>query len=310
MRGLDREGHQLGRLVAGVAEHHALIARALLLVQSFAFGDALGDVGRLSLDGRDDRAGVAVEASGGVGIANVAHDIAHDFVVADSFFAGDLAGDDDHAGLRQGLAGNAAVGIAVEMRVEYRIGDLVAHLVRMPFGDRLRSEKKVFRCHLAYLQAFRKKAESNFYSEEAAGNQVSLIFEELVVDQLFDGGENGFRLAAPGLDLNFAPLRRGEREHAHDAPSVDRLTVLGDRHLGVEFADRLDKQRRGARVQAELVLDLEVFAPALDFCCAGPACYTGKRRASDGTRLSTPSTTTTGRPPPPVQPRATVKLLL
>src|ERR1043166_4211393 len=169
MRGLDREGHQLGRLVAGVAEHPALIARALLLVQSFAFGDALRDVGRLSLDGRDDRAGVAVEASGGVSIADVAHDIAHDFVVADSFFAGDLAGDDDHAGLRQRLAGNAAVGIAVEMRVEYRIGDLVAHLIGMPFGDRLRSEKKVFRCHLAYLQAFRKKPNQTSIAKKRRG---------------------------------------------------------------------------------------------------------------------------------------------
>ena len=70
MREGDRQGHQLLRLVAGKAEHHALIARAdhidfavaetvLHLVGAV---DAHGDVGRLFVDGGDDRAGIAIEA--------------------------------------------------------------------------------------------------------------------------------------------------------------------------------------------------------------------------------------------------------
>src|SRR5581483_9492094 len=171
VRGLDREGHQLGRLVAGVAEHHALIARALLLVQPLAFGDPLRNIRRLPLDRGDNGAGVAVEAHFRAGVADLAHDIADDFVVAHSLFARDLARDDDHARFRERLARDAAVGIAFQVRVENGVGNLIAHLVGMSLGDRLRSEKKVFRCHLPYLQAFRKKAELNFYIQEGAGNQ-------------------------------------------------------------------------------------------------------------------------------------------
>ena len=44
---VDRRRHQLGRLVAGVAEHDALVAGALVLVAGGI--DALGDVGRLAV---------------------------------------------------------------------------------------------------------------------------------------------------------------------------------------------------------------------------------------------------------------------
>ena len=49
----QRDGgrHQLRRFVRGIAEHHALIAGA-------AGVNALGNVARLLVDGRDDRAGV------------------------------------------------------------------------------------------------------------------------------------------------------------------------------------------------------------------------------------------------------------
>ena len=70
MRQRDRQRHQLGGLVAGVAEHQALVAGALLvelvlvaldavLVRGV---DALGDVRGLRADGHRDAAGGAVEA--------------------------------------------------------------------------------------------------------------------------------------------------------------------------------------------------------------------------------------------------------
>ena len=62
----DRQRHQLGGVVAGVAEHQALVAGALLveLVDGAADAvlvavvDALGDVGGLRADGDLDAAGV------------------------------------------------------------------------------------------------------------------------------------------------------------------------------------------------------------------------------------------------------------
>ncbi len=56
----DRRRHQLGGLVAGVAEHHPLVAGALLLLRLGV--DAAGDVRRLPLDRDQHAAGVAVEA--------------------------------------------------------------------------------------------------------------------------------------------------------------------------------------------------------------------------------------------------------
>jgi len=68
---VDGHGHERGSLIAGVAEHHALVAGADLLVGVVArlavlglvaLVDALGDVGALVVDGVEHAAGVAVEA--------------------------------------------------------------------------------------------------------------------------------------------------------------------------------------------------------------------------------------------------------
>ena len=55
VRQLNGQGHQFFGLVAGVAEHQALIAGA-------AGVDAHGDIGRLALNGIQHAAGLAVEA--------------------------------------------------------------------------------------------------------------------------------------------------------------------------------------------------------------------------------------------------------
>ena len=97
---LDRHRHQLGRLVAGVAEHHALVAGALPGV------DALGDVGRLLVDRHQHRAGVGVEAHGAVGVADLADGLADQARVVEPGAGGDLAGQHHEAGLDQRLAGH------------------------------------------------------------------------------------------------------------------------------------------------------------------------------------------------------------
>ena len=50
----------------------------------------------------------------------------------------------------------------------------------------------------------------------------------------------------------------GKHHQAHDRRAADRGAVLLDRDLGLEAAGELDEFRRGARMQAALVDDLEI----------------------------------------------------
>ena len=137
----DRRRHQLGRLVARVAEHQALVAGALLLEQALTLGDTLRDVGRLRLDRDQDAARVGVEAHLRAGVADVSDGVAGDLAEIDGGLGGDLAGEHDEARLAQRLASDAAGLVASERCVEHGVGDGVAHLVWMAFGDGLGREQ-------------------------------------------------------------------------------------------------------------------------------------------------------------------------
>ena len=150
VRERDRERHELLGLARGVAEHHALVARArdveFILVGRVGAGlaglvDALGDVGRLLVDRVDDGAGVGREAEVGVRVADLADRLAGDLLDVDVGRRGDLAGDDDQARVDERLAGHAAQRIVGEDGVEDAVGDLVGDLVRVAFGDRLGREE-------------------------------------------------------------------------------------------------------------------------------------------------------------------------
>ena len=122
------EGHELGGLIGGVAEHDALVTSADLL-DALVEVDALGDIGALLLDGDDDVAGVAVDALVGGGVADVADGGADDVLEIDLGVGGDLTEDHDHAGLGGGLAGDLGLGVLGEAGVEDGIGNLIAELV-------------------------------------------------------------------------------------------------------------------------------------------------------------------------------------
>ena len=148
----DRHGHQLGRLVRGVAEHHSLVAGARdveLVVVLFVLAhferlvDALGDVRRLLVDRVDDGAGVGREAELGVRVADAADRLAGDVLDVDVDLGRDLARDDDEARVDQRLAGDATVGVAGHDGVEDAVGDLVGDLVRVPLRHRLGGEKEL-----------------------------------------------------------------------------------------------------------------------------------------------------------------------
>jgi hypothetical protein len=148
---VDGRGHQLGRLVAGVAEHQALVAGAGVQVVVAGVVHALRDVVGLLVVADHHRAALVVDAVLGVVVADALDRVARDLDVVDVRVGGDLAGQHDQAGVGQRLGGHAAARVLREDRVEDRVGDLVRHLVRVAFGDRFRREEIVVR-HLHTLQ--------------------------------------------------------------------------------------------------------------------------------------------------------------
>ena len=142
---LDGQWHELRGFIAGKAEHHPLVSGSLLFALRLGHPD--GNIRGLALDRGDDGAGVTVKAERRIGIADVTHDFPRDLVIADSRLAGDLAGDHDHAGLRERFAGHPALRIFSQVSIEDGIGNLIAHLVRMTFRDGLRGEKVIVRSH-------------------------------------------------------------------------------------------------------------------------------------------------------------------
>ena len=139
-------GISSGGLVAGVADHQPLVAGA-------AGVDALGDVRRLPADRVEDAAGRVVEAVLGVGVADVADQrcapapgtSTQPSVVISPPTIDQADGDEalagDAAGPALGWPASACGRLdPAEHLVEHRVGDLVAHLVRVPLGHRLRRE--------------------------------------------------------------------------------------------------------------------------------------------------------------------------
>ncbi len=167
----DGHGHQLRGLVAGITEHHALVARADRLVRISRIGavldlprlvDALSDVGRLLVDGVHHAARRSVEAVLGAVVTDLGHHVAHDSRHVDVRLGADLAGHHDGAGgderlaratnLRHvcGLPVRSDVSLALELdllrenRIEDGVGNLVAHLIGMTLGHRFGREQVRF----------------------------------------------------------------------------------------------------------------------------------------------------------------------
>ena len=154
----DGQGHQLRRLVAGVAEHHALIAGAVVqLVVAGLLGfqrlvHAQRDIAGLLVDVGDNGAGVAVKAIGGVVVADIADHLAGNLGNVHIAGGGDLAHNVDKARGSGGLAGHAAIGILLEDGVQNGVADLVADLIGMSLGNRFGSKQML--CHDFVLLSF------------------------------------------------------------------------------------------------------------------------------------------------------------
>ena len=166
LRQVNRHRHEGLRLLAGITEHHALVTCAHRLIDVFRLAvlrlerlvDALRNVGRLLVDGVQNAAGRAIEAVLRAIVANLADDVAHDGRHVDIGLRANLARHDDHARRGHGLAGAAhlrhigglarrrdvalllKLGFLLEDRVENRVGNLIADLVRVTLRHRFGRE--------------------------------------------------------------------------------------------------------------------------------------------------------------------------
>ena len=113
VRQRDRQRHQLRRLVAGEADHHALVARAHqvqtvhladVLARLERLVDALRDVRGLALDRDHHAAGLRVEARVAAVVADLGDRLADDLLDVHVGLRGDLTEDPDRARGRRGLA--------------------------------------------------------------------------------------------------------------------------------------------------------------------------------------------------------------
>ena len=142
VREIDRQRHQLRRLIARITEHQSLIACALIEIQAAAFVDALRDVGRLLVVRDQHGAALVVDAVVGVVIADALDRLARDALVIDHRVRGDLAGEHDQARVAQRFRRDARIFVLRQDRIEDRVRDLIGDLVRMAFGDRFGRKQK------------------------------------------------------------------------------------------------------------------------------------------------------------------------
>jgi hypothetical protein len=129
---VDRRRHQHLGLVAGVAEHQALVTRALLF-RTLAV-DTLVDVRRLLAQGHRDRTGRVVEALVRTVVADAPDHVTDDVLDLDPCAGLDLAADQHQSGGGEGLGGDTRLRVLGQIGIEDGVGHLVAHLVRMTLG--------------------------------------------------------------------------------------------------------------------------------------------------------------------------------
>ena len=131
----DGQRHVFTCLIAGIAEHHALVAGTLLLL--FLSADPLIDVAALAVDGREYGARFSLELVLAFGVTYFLDDVADGLLNVDPPVAGHLAAHNGKTGGHHRLAGHMTLRVAAEEFIEQSIGNLVGHFVGMAFGNTL-----------------------------------------------------------------------------------------------------------------------------------------------------------------------------
>ena len=144
----NRQRHQLFGVVAGVAEHQALVAGADFFALRGIGVDAHGDVGALFVEGDEHGAMVGADAHRRFGVADVVDHFADDLLHIDVGLGRDFAGDHGEAGGDHRFAGHAAHGVLSNESVEHAVGDLIGQLVWVAHADRFASKQMLAGCHV------------------------------------------------------------------------------------------------------------------------------------------------------------------
>ena len=126
----DGQRHQLGGFVAGITEHHTLVASTGNIIVG-----AKGNVGALAVNVGDHAAGIAVKTVLGAVITNLADDLACNTGNINIAVGRDFAHDVDKTGGAGGLAGNAGTRVLFQDGIQNGIRNLVADFVGMAFGN-------------------------------------------------------------------------------------------------------------------------------------------------------------------------------
>ena len=241
LRDHDRERHQLGGVVAGVAEHQALVARAPLVElvvggahpRLVAVVDAGRDVHALGADRDLDAARGAVEALVGGVVADVEDRRAHQLGDRRVGVGPDLAGHHDQTGREQRLDRRPQVrrvGVVLHQVVEDGVADPVSDLVRVTLGHRLRGEEASRHVQLTlWCRSLGVKHCPPYLADQHAGrrSQAAESAHDLVPDHVGQGRPStpwGTSTVAPSAAEDHG-LVVGAAEHRSPADVVDDQQV-------------------------------------------------------------------------------------
>ena len=143
MRVIDCRRHQRLGFCAGIAEHDALVAGALVLVAGGV--DAGGDVGGLRVQVNIHRGGLAPGEAFLV-VADILDRLPSQFLevlLGDALRAARLAGQHDTVGGHQRLAGDAGIRVGGEIGIHHGVGNPVCDLVGMAFRHGFGGEEEL-----------------------------------------------------------------------------------------------------------------------------------------------------------------------
>ena len=144
----DGQGHQVHGIVAGVAEHHALVpgtqqglfVLGAALLHLHGAGHAHGDVRALAVNAGQHGAGVPVEAGLRAVVAHLADGLPDQLGDVHIAVCGDFPSHHHQPGGGEGLAGHPTGRVLSEHGVQHGVGDAVAELIGMALGYGLGSE--------------------------------------------------------------------------------------------------------------------------------------------------------------------------
>ena len=137
---VEGEWHQVRCLVAGVTEHHALIACSLVLIVILGTVHTLGDVATLLMHTVEDATRVGVKLVLTLGVTDFLNHLAGGALQVDIDVSGHLTSNNDLPGCHERLTCHVSLRVKGKELVQDGVADLVSNFVGVSFGHALRRE--------------------------------------------------------------------------------------------------------------------------------------------------------------------------